>query len=147
MPKIEQPSYSVDIEWDSTGKPVLYIIGRGRVTTAKDALDVIGMAVKMTDEGPHDHVCAVYNMLEVTQIPFLGRFISTGRFPSSRRTAHIILGTHSQALRLVGSLAAVTNSKRLRTYDVCTTQEEVDKAVQRWLALPDRARAYTINDI
>ena len=147
MLKIEQPNYSVEIEWDKEGKPVLYVVGHGRVSLAKSALEAIGAAVKIIDEGPHDHICAVYNMLDVTQIPFLGRFINTGQFPASSKTAHIILGTNSQTLRLVGSLAAVTNSRRLRTYDVCTTQDELDKAVRRWLALPDRARTYKIDDV
>ena len=147
MPKIEGPTYSVDIDWDKDGKPVLYVIARGRVTAPKNALDVIGKAVDMTNEGPHQHVCAVYNMLEVTQVPFLGRFINSGRFPSTTRTAHIILGTVNPALRLVGSLAAVANSKRLRTLDVCTTQADVDASVKRWLSLPDRAREYNIHNI
>ncbi len=38
MARIEGASYSVDIEWDKEGKPVLYIVGRGRVTVAKQAL-------------------------------------------------------------------------------------------------------------
>ncbi len=111
MPRIEGQGYTVDVEWDKDGTPVLYILGKGRVTSPKQALDVIDMAVKMTNEGPHQHVCSVYSMLEVTQVPFLGRFISSGRFPSTIRTAHIILGTQNQALRLVGSLAAVATSK------------------------------------
>src|SRR5207244_144600 len=134
--------YNEEVEWDKEGKAVLYIVGKGRVTSAKQALDVIEIAVKMTNDGPHQHVCSVYNMLEVTHIPFLGRFINSGRFPSTTRTAHIILGTNNAALRLVGSLAAVATSKRLRTLEVCTTQAEIDVAVKRWLALPDRTREY-----
>jgi hypothetical protein len=147
MPRIEAPGYTVDIEWDKDEKPVLYIVGKGRVSSPKQALDVIETAVKMTNEGPHQHACSVYNMLEVTQVPFLGRFINSGRFPSTTRTAHIILGTNNAALRLVGSLAAVATSKRLRTLEVCTTQAEVDAAVKRWLALPDRTREYNIHNI
>ncbi len=105
------------------------------------------MAVQMTNDGPFEHVCSVYNMLEVAQIPFLGRFINSGRFPSTTRTAHIILGTQNQALRLVGSLAAVTGSKRLRTLDVCTTQAEIDASIKRWLSLPDRTREYNIHNV
>jgi hypothetical protein len=147
MPRIEGPNYTADVDWDKDGKAVLYVIGKGRVTSPKQALDVIQMAVKMTNEGPHQHVCAVYNMLEVTQVPFLGRFINSGRFPSTTRTAHIILGTTNPALHLVGSLAAVATSKRLRTMEVCSVQAEIDAAVQRWLALPDRAREYNIHNI
>ncbi len=147
MPKVQGATYTADVEWDKDGKPVLYIVGKGRVTSPKQALDVIETAVKMTNEGPHQHVCAVYNMLELTQIPFLGRFINSGRFPSTTRTAHIILGTQSPTLRLVGSLAAVATSNRLRTLEVCTTQAEIDEAVKRWLALPDRTREYNIRNI
>ncbi len=147
MPKIEGSTYTAEVEWDKEGKPVLYVIGRGRVMTPKQALEVVETAVKMTNEGPHDHVCGVYNMLEITHVPFLGRFINSGRFPSTTRTAHIILATNNPALRLIGSLAAVASSKRLRTFEVCTSQDEIDAAVKRWLALPDRTREYNIHNV
>jgi hypothetical protein len=147
MPKIEGTTYSADVEWDKEGKPVLFVTGGGRVKTPKQALDVVEMAVRMTNESKHDHVCAVYNLLEIAQVPFLGRFINSGRFPSTTRTAHIILATNNPALRLIGSLAAVATSKRLRTFEVCTTPDEIDAAVKRWLSLPDRTREYNIHNV
>jgi hypothetical protein len=144
MPKITGPTFWADIEWDANGLPVLYVIGHGKVTAPVHALEVIGEAVKIVNEGPHDHVCSVYNMLDVTQIPLLARFIKSGRMPSSARTAHLVLGTTNAGLRLVGSLAAVSNAKRLRTIEVCSTQAEVEHAVAKWLALPESTRRYTI---
>lgn len=108
---------------------------------------MIAAVVEMINAGPFDHVCTVYNMLELTHMPMLARFIKAGNFPSSSKTAHIVIGTHSQSLQLVASLVAVLGSKRLRTMEACKSQEEIEQAVKRWLMLPDRTRAYTINDV
>lgn len=148
MPKIEGPTYTVEINWDNDGKPVLYVVGHGQVTTPKQAIDAIEVAVKMINDGPHEHVCSVYNMLGVSRLPFLGRFISAGRIPTSPRTAHLILGSENPQIRLIASLIAVTShSKRLRTLDICFSPEEIDNAVKRWLALPERTREYNINNV
>ncbi len=147
MTHIEGTTFTTDIEWDKEGRPIYYVVGHGQVTQAKTVLDIIAQAVKMVDEGPFQHVCAVYNMLDVTHLPHLARFISGGRFPTSMRTAHIVVGTHDRALQLAASLIAVMGGKRLRTLEVCRSQEELDAAIKRWLDLPDRAREYTIRDI
>jgi hypothetical protein len=147
MPKIDGPTYSADVEWASEGKPVLYVTARGSVHTPKEAIAVIEMAVKVTNEGPFEHVCAVYNLLELTHVPMLARFITSGRISTTSRTAHIIIASHSAAIQLVGSLMAVSGAKRLRTMDVCKTPADIEAAVARWLALPDRAREYTIDNI
>lgn len=144
---IEGSAFSADIEWDRDGKPVIYVVGRGKTTSPREALSVIEIAVNMVESGPFDHVCSVYNMLEITQLPLLARFIRAGNFPSSSKTAHIIMATHLQSLKLVASLVAVVASKRLRTMEACKTEEEIQEAVKRWLSLPDRTRSYSVNDI
>ena len=140
-------TFSMDIEWDKDGQPVIYAVGSGHTTSARDVLSVIEAVVQMIDAGPFDHVCSVYNVLGLSHMPMLARFINAGKIPNSPRTAHIIVGTQSQSLQLAASLIAVLGSKRLRTMEACKTQEEVQQAVRRWLALPDRTRAYTSNDI
>src|SRR5262249_39147198 len=137
MPRIEGPTHSADFEWDKEGKPVLYIHARGHVNAPKDVIDVIGMAVKMTNERAFKYVCGVYDAFEVTHIPFLGRFLTSGRMPSTERTAHIIIGTTNPSLQLIAQLMAVVGNKRLRTAEACKTPEELATAVKRWLALPD----------
>jgi hypothetical protein len=144
---IEAETYSADIEWDKTGKPVLYVVGRGRITVPKQALDAVTAAVKMIDEGPFAHVCSVYNVLDITQLPFLGRFVTSGRVSTSPKTAHIILGTTLPAIQLIASLIAVASAKRLRTLAVCKNQQEIDAAVKSWLSLPDITREYTVDNI
>jgi hypothetical protein len=139
--------YSADIEWHKEGHPVIYCVGRGKSTSAREALSVIATVVEMINAGPFEHVCSVYNMLEITHMPMLARFVRAGNFPTSSKTAHIIIGTQSQSLQLVTSVVAVLGNKRLRTMEACKTQEEIEQAVKRWLLLPDRTRAYTINDI
>jgi hypothetical protein len=147
MTHIEGSSFSADFAWDSGGKPVLYISGHGKSKAPQDAIDLIGVAVKMINESQFFHVCAVYDMLDVESFPMLARFITSGRIPSTERTAHIILGTHNTSLQLVGSLLAVANGKRLRTLEVCKTKEEIANAVRLWLSLPDNTREHTISDI
>ncbi len=147
MIHIDGATYSADIEWDKNGHPVYYVIAHGKVFSVKDGVDIIVRAVEMVDAGSFQHVCAVYDMLDVSHFPHLARFITSGHFPSSMRTAHIIIGTHDRALQLTASLIAVMAIKRLRTVEVCRTHEEIDTAVKRWLALPDRAREYTIRDV
>jgi hypothetical protein len=144
---IDGPTFSADIDWDKDGQPVIYVVGRGKASSPREALAIIETAVQMVDAGPFEHVCSVYNMLEVTHLPLLARFIRAGNFPSSSKTAHIIIGTNSQSLQLVASLVAVLASKRLRTMEACKTNEEIEQAVKRWLMLPDRARSYTVNDV
>src|SRR5450432_1726320 len=145
MPRLEGPNYTADIEWDKDGKPVNYVRAQGSVTFAKDAIAVISTAVKMIEEGEFEHVCAVYNLLEVDHIPHLARFVGSGRIPSTTKTAHIIMATQNTMLQLVGALIAVSNNRRIRTTEVCKTEEEIAAAVQRWLNLPDRTREYTVN--
>jgi hypothetical protein len=148
MSKIEGPTYNVEIEWDKEDKPVLYVVAHGQITTPKQAIDAIEVAVGMINAGPHQHVCSVYNMLDVSRLPFLGRFISAGRIPTSPRTAHLILGSENPQIRLIASLIAVTShSKRLRTLDICFSQDEIDTSVKRWLSLPERTREYNINNV
>src|SRR5262245_22910592 len=110
---IEGETYSADLEWDKDGKPVLWVRGRGKVTAPKDAIAVIAAGVQMVMDGPFDHVCSVYDVLDIIQIPMLARFIKAGAVPTSTRTAHIVVGTHSTALQLVASLMAVATGKRL----------------------------------
>lgn len=145
MVKVETPNHWYSVEWDKDGRPVLWVIGEGKYSP-KEAIAVIRVAVDMVTSGPFDHVCSVYNVLRC-QIPFLGRFLGQGSVPTSSRTAHIIVGTHSNAIRLLASMIAVTANKRLRTMEVCITDEEVENSVNKWLAMPDRARTYTINDV
>jgi hypothetical protein len=147
MPKIEGPTYSAEIDWHPEGKPVLYIVGHGRANSPAEALSVIDAAVKLINEGPFEHICSVYNMLDLEHMPMLARFIRSGRISTSSRTAHIIIGTHNAAIQLLASVLAVTGAKRLRTMDVCKSQGEIDAAVARWLALPDITREYTIDNI
>src|SRR5579871_3272537 len=114
---IEGPTYSTDIEWDKQGQPVLYVVGRGEARTAREALSVIDTAVQMINESRFEHVCSVYNMLELVRLPMMARFINAGTFPSSPKTAHIIIGTHSHTIQLIASLSAVMGSRRLRTME------------------------------
>jgi hypothetical protein len=147
MVHLEGLTHSADLNWDSEGKPVLYVVARGQAKAPQNAIDMIGKAVQMINESNFKHVCAVYDMLDVTSFPMLARFVTSGRIPSTERTAHIILGTHNAGLQLIGSLLAVTNGKRLRTLEVCKSKEEIAEAVKMWLSLPDNTREYTINNI
>jgi hypothetical protein len=147
MPTIQSTTYRAELEWDKDGQPVLYVTGHGRINNAREVLEVIRAAIREEEASPYQHICVVYNLLDVTHLPFLGRFINAGEFPSSVRTAHIILATINQTIRLVATLAGVAIGKRLRTVDMCDTQDEVDNAVARWLALPERTREYRIDDI
>ena len=144
---IEGVTFSTDIEWDKQGKPVIYVVGRGDARTPKEALSVIATTVEMINASHFEHVCSVYNMLDLTHLPMMARFINAGTFPSSPKTAHIIVGTRSQTIQLIASLSAVIGSRRLRTMEACWSPEEIDQAVKRWLSMSDRTRAYTINDI
>ena len=144
---IDGLGFTADIEWDKQGLPVLYVVGRGSVDTPREALAVIEAAVQMINASPFDHVCTVYNMLELNHLPMMARFIKAGNFPSSPKTAHIIIVTHSHMIQLIASLSAVMGSRRLRTMEACRSQEEIDQAVKRWLSSRDRTRAYTVNDI
>ena len=146
MPRLEGPHHTVDIEWDKGGKPIQYVTGKGKVDHIRDALAAIALAVKMIEESEFHHVCAVYNLLEVTHIPHLARFVGSGRIHSTPRTAHIVMATHDKTLQLVGRLIAVSNNRRLRTTDICTSVEEIEAAVQRWWNLPDRTREYTVDN-
>ena len=145
--QIAGATFSADIAWAKEDKPVIYCVGHGSSTSAREALSVIAAVVEMIDTSKFDHVCTVYNMLGLAHMPMLARFIRAGNFPSSSKTAHIIIGTQSQSLQLVASLVAVLGNKRLRTMEACKTQEEIEQAVKRWLSLPDRTRAYTIDDL
>lgn len=145
MPKFTGQSYSVDIEWSPDGEPVLYVTGHGRVNVTQ-AIELIQKAVDITNEASFKHVCGVYNMFDA-QLPFLGRFIVSGAVPTTPRTAHIIIGSHSKTLQLAAAMIAVASNKRLRTMEACTTPEQIAEAVKRWLALPDRSREYTIDDV
>ncbi len=147
MIRLEGPDYSAEIEWDKDGNPVEYVTARGSVKFVKDAIAVITAAVKMIDESNFQHVCAVYNMLGITHIPHLARFVGSGRIPSTTKTAHIIIASHSTTLQLVGALIAVSNNHRLRTMEVCKSDEEIAAAVQHWRNLPDRTREYTVNNV
>ncbi|HLY28623.1 MAG TPA: hypothetical protein VKQ72_19910 [Aggregatilineales bacterium] len=147
MIHIDGATYSVDIEWDKDGHPVYYLTGHGKIMTVKEVLEIIARAVQAVEEGSFQHVCAVYNVLDMTHLPHLARFIQGGNWPTSVRTAHIIIATQDRTLQLVASLVAVMGTKRLRTMEVCRSQEEIAPAVKRWLALPDRTREYTIQDI
>jgi hypothetical protein len=147
MSQIKTATYTVDIEWDKNGHPVIYAIGHGSMTTAKEAIEVVRIMVDLINTSNFQHVCSVYNTLDMQHIPFLGRFIRSGGIATTQRTAHIVVGTTNQAIRLVASLMAVAAGKRLRTLDVCTTQAELDSAVAHWLALPERTREYTIDDV
>ncbi|MHB8628549.1 MAG: hypothetical protein ACYDBJ_27785 [Aggregatilineales bacterium] len=147
MPVIEGLTYKADLEWDKEGRPVLYITAHGRANSARDVLEIIRTVVREEEASTHQHICVVYNVLDVSHLPFLGRFINSGEWPTTVRTAHIILATTNQAIRLVASLAGVAVGKRLRTVDICETQAEVDTAVARWLALPERTREYRIDNI
>src|SRR2546421_405461 len=104
MSHFEGVTHGADIEWDKNGRPVLYVTAHGTVHLAKPVLDLIGTAVKMINEGPFERVCPVYNLLDVKQVPFLGRFMRSGRIAQSPRTAHIIVATHDPQIRLVASL-------------------------------------------
>ena len=144
---IQGETYSVDLQWHKQGYPVIYVVGHGAVTSPRDALLTIQRAVKLIDASPFTHVCAVYQMLDITHMPMLARFIRSGSFPSSRKTAHIIIGTHNQAIQLAASLSAVLGSKGMRTMVACRTDEEIDRAVKRWLALNTELRGYTLRDV
>jgi hypothetical protein len=144
MTTIHGSTYQAELFWDATGQPVLYVVGYGRVVMPSHVLEVVTQAVAMINESEHDHVCTVYNMLDLIQAPFLVRFVKPGRWPTSPKTAHIIIGTQNPAIRLLGTLAAVSSSARLRTLAVCASQEEVEQAVTRWLALPEQTRKQKI---
>ncbi len=144
MPTITEATYRAEIEWDKNGRPVMYVVGHGQITSPLDALEVARTAVQMIDEGPHEHVCAVYNLLDLTHAPSLVRFVRSSRFPSSQRTAHIVVGTHNTTLRLVSSLVAVMSGSRLRTLEICGSADEIEEAIRRWLALPEHMRTRTI---
>lgn len=146
MSIIKAATYSVEMEWHKDHEPVLYVTAHGRVNLAKDAIDVIREAVRLEEESAHQHICVVYNLLDMTHLPFLGRFISAGQFPTTQRTAHIIVATGMQTIKLIATLSAVALGKRLRTVDVCDTPEQITAAVNRWL-LPERTRQYQIEDL
>lgn len=74
MPRIEGSTYTVDMDWDPTGKPVLYVTVQGSITVPKDAMDGISEVIRTIDASTFDHVCPVYNLLGLTHMPFLGRF-------------------------------------------------------------------------
>src|SRR5205085_715249 len=110
-------------------------------------LAVVAECVKMIDACPFANVCTVYNVLAITQLPMLARFINHRSFPSSHKTAHIVVATHSQTIKLVATLSAVVGSKRLRTVEVCQTEAEIEPAVRRWLMIAANVRAYTVDDL
>src|SRR5258708_4626632 len=141
MIRLEGPDYTAEIDWDKEGNPVQYATERGNVKFVKDAVAVITAAVKMIDESSFRHVCAVYNVLGITHIPHLARFVGSGRIPSTTKTAHIIIASHNTTLQLVCALIAVSNNRRLRTMEVCKSEAEIAVAVQNWRNLPDRPRA------
>ncbi len=147
MTRIEGDGYYADVDWDKDGQPVQYAVCHGSVLLPKQAIEVIAAAVKMIDESPFQHVCVVYDLLDMQHIPHLARFVGGGKFPSSMKTAHIIMATNNTSLQLLGSLVAVTASHRLRSMEVCRTKGEIESAVKHWLALPDRAKEYTIKDV
>ena len=149
MSNVENASSMVDIEWDKNGRSILYITGRNDSQSVKEMVEAIRDAVKTVNEGPFDHVCCVYNLLNVNlkmNIPLLGRLVRNKEIPSTPRTAHIIVGTLNPLVRMIGTVIAVTGSKRIRTVDVCSSQMEIDAAVQRWLSLPDHVRNYTTDN-
>jgi hypothetical protein len=145
MPQINAEHYQADIDWDKDGRPVLWIKARGKIT-AKEVVETLKVVVATTNAGPFEHVCAAYNLLDL-QIPFLGRLITAGKVPTTSRTAHFVVGTLSQQVKLAAAVIAVSGNKRLRTVEVCATEEEMQVAVGHWLSLPDRNRAYTISDL
>jgi hypothetical protein len=147
MPHLVKETWACDVFWDKNERPVLYVVGEGRVTHTKDVLEVIGCAVEMTNTGPFENVCAVYNMLKVESIPFIGRFINSGKAPSTSRTAHIVIGTTLPTIKIVGSLMAVASNERLRTIDIHDNETAMEAAISRWLALPDRAKSYNIDNV
>ena len=147
MSIIQGPTHRVEYTWRGDGSPVLYIIAHGRVGIAKIALDVIREAHRVVAESSFEHVCAVYNLLDVTHLPFLGRFIANGEFPTSVHTAHIVLASTNQTIKLVATLAGVAVGSRLRTVDLCASEAEIETAILHWLSLPERTRAYQIDDI
>ena len=147
MIRLEGPDYTAEIDWDKDGNPVQYVTARGNVKFVKDAVAVITAAVKMIDESSFRHVCAVYNVLGITHIPHLARFVGSGRIPSTTKTAHIIIASHNTTLQLVCALIAVSNNRRLRTMGVCKSEAEITAAVQHWRNLPDRTREYTVNNV
>src|SRR5689334_22295865 len=115
MPQIDYPECTVNIDWDKDGKPILYIVVKGRFNLPQEAISALQAVVDTVNNGPFDHVCSVYNMFEVTHIPMLARFVKSGRMPTTPRTAHIILGTTNGMVQLIASLLAVTGNKRMRT--------------------------------
>ncbi|HLY27028.1 MAG TPA: hypothetical protein VKQ72_11860 [Aggregatilineales bacterium] len=143
---IEGPGYVVDIEWADDGQPVQYVNCHGSVTQSGQALQAVAASVKMIEESSFQHVCVVYNLLDLQHTPNLARFM-VGRFPSSPKTAHIILATTNPAFQLIGSVAAVAGSRRLRTLEVCRHVEELAEAVKHWLALPDRTKGHIIENL
>ncbi len=146
MPRLEGPTWQADVEWDKENRPVIYVTGRGRLTRPREMADVIGTEVRMVDAGPFQHVCVVYNVLETTGIPPVARMVGKS-MPSTSRTAHIIVATNNRIIQLLGSLFAAVGNRRLRTIEFCTSVEQIEGAVKRWLALPDRTREYTIDNI
>lgn len=149
MSNIESASSIADISWDKDGRPILYVVGRGDSQSVRQMVQVIATAVKTVNEGPFEHVCCVYNMLNINlkmNVPQLGRLVRNKEIPSTPRTAHIIVGTQNPLVRMIGTVIAVTGSKRIRTVDVCSTQAEIDAAIQRWLSLPEHVRHYTADN-
>jgi hypothetical protein len=61
--------------------------------------------------------------------------------------AHIVVATNNRVIQLLGSLFAAVGNRRLRTIEFCTSAEQIEGAVKRWLALPDRTREYTIDNV
>ncbi len=147
MPIITGSAFTAEIEWWPDNAPVLVLKGHGRLNQAREAIDVIREVIRLEEASEHKHICVVYDLLDVAQLPFMGRFITSGQFPTTERTAHLIIATHNQAIRLVGTLSAVAIAKRLRTVQMCDSPAEIEAAVNSWLLLPERTREYQIDDI
>lgn len=134
MPKIEGKTFSATVEWDKDGKPVLYVTGQGSSITPKEAIDVIQLAIDTINAGPYEQVCSVYNVLALPHVPLPLRFVTAGKIPSTPRTAHIVMVTTNPMLRLFASIMAVSGHSKARSFDVCETVEDMNSAVQSWLA-------------
>jgi hypothetical protein len=144
---IETSEYTVDLEWDGEGKPVLYGVLRGKINIPKDAVAISTVVVQIINANPFDSVCVAYDTLGLGYLPMLPKFINAGNYPSSPKTSHIIICTNNQAIRLIGSVIAAVGSHKLRTFEACKTLQEMQQAVKHWLTVQERARIYTIPDI
>lgn len=149
MPKVETTDYTAEINWHPDGKAVLYVVCRGSTRSIKDMVTVIAEAVNTVNNGTFPHVCSVYDLLDMNvriNLPQLGRLVRDKGIPSTTRTAHIVVGTLHPVVRMIGTIVAVTGSKRVRTVDVCSSRLEVESAVQRWLSLPTHIRNFTADN-